>query len=72
VKVIVYGEPDLEQEREIPESGEVDFLLIGKVPLEGLTPEAATEKVKALYEKDYLRDPYLSLTVLPPGISASK
>jgi polysaccharide export outer membrane protein len=72
VKVIVYGEQDLEQERKIPENGEVDFLLIGKVPLAGLTPEAATEKVKALYNKDFLVNPYLRLTVLLPGISASK
>jgi len=72
VKVMVFNEPDLEQEREIPESGEVDFLLIGKVPLAGLTPESATEKIKALYQKDFLRNPYLRLTIVPPGISGSK
>jgi protein involved in polysaccharide export with SLBB domain len=72
VKVTVLQEPDLEQEREIPESGEVDFLLIGKVPLAGLTPEAATEKGKALYDQDFLRNPYLRLTVVRPGVSGAK
>lgn len=72
VQVSVFGEPELSQEVEISENGRVDLPLIGEVSLQGLTLEQASEEVRARYEKDYLREAYVRVTAVRPGISASR
>jgi polysaccharide export outer membrane protein len=63
IRLEVYGEPDLTGNVQILKSGEVSFPLIGSLRISGLSVSAAAEKIRGLYEKDYLIDPKLTLTV---------
>lgn len=63
IRLEVYGEPDLSGNVQILKSGEVSFPLIGSLRISGLSVSAAAEKIRGLYEKDYLIDPKLTLTV---------
>ena len=63
LRMDVFQEPDLAVAVRILKSGEAAFPLIGSVRLAGLTVAEATEKLRALYDADYLVDPKLSLTV---------
>ena len=63
VSLKVYNEPDLTTETRILKSGEVSFPLIGKIILEGLSVTEGIEKIYELYNRDYLVEPKLTLTV---------
>lgn len=63
VRMMVFGEDDLNVQARILKSGEAAFPLIGLVKVGGLTVSAATELVRGMYAKDYLVDPKISLTV---------
>jgi polysaccharide export outer membrane protein len=63
IKLDVYEEPDLSKSVRILKSGEASFPLIGEVKLSGLSVADAVAKVRALYAKDYLVDPKMTLTV---------
>jgi len=63
VRIEVYGESDLSSDVPILKSGEGSFQLIGSVPLAGISVSDAAAKIKALYEKDYLVAPSLTLKV---------
>jgi polysaccharide export outer membrane protein len=63
IRLAVYEEPDLSLQVKILKTGQASFPLIGSVEIGGLTVAAAAEKIRALYAKDYLVDPKLTLTV---------
>lgn len=63
IRLNVYEEPDLSTQVRILKTGEASFPLIGSVEVGGLTVTAAAAEIKALYAKDYLVDPKLTLTV---------
>lgn len=64
VRMTVYGEDELAMEAQIGKSGFVSFPLIGAVKVIGLTVKETEDKLKALYEQDYLVSAQVSLTVL--------
>ncbi|GAA5117614.1 polysaccharide biosynthesis/export family protein [Luteolibacter yonseiensis] len=63
IRLAVYEEPDLSLQVKILKTGQASFPLIGSVDVGGLTVAAAAAKIRALYAKDYLVDPKLTLTV---------
>ena len=63
VKLEVFNEEELTTRTKLLQSGEAVFPLIGSVRLAGLTLKDATEKVTQLYDKDYLVNPKVSLTI---------
>lgn len=63
ISLDVYGEKDLSSQINILKTGQASFPLIGSVKVGGLTVAAAAEMIRALYAKDYLVEPKLSLTV---------
>ncbi len=64
ISVSVFQEPDLEAKAKLSEDGSVVLPLIGSVMLGGKTLKKATEEVTALYKKDYLVDPLVTIFVL--------
>jgi polysaccharide export outer membrane protein len=63
VKLSVFQEPNLDCECALSKSGEASFPLIGSVQLSGRTVRAAEKMVEELYNKDYLVNPRVSLTL---------
>ena len=63
IRLEVYQEPELTVNSRILKSGEVVFVLLGPVKIAGLTVAKANEKIRELYDKDYIVDPKVSLTV---------
>lgn len=63
IRLEVYEEPDLSCSVRILKTGEVSFPLIGPVTISGLSVNAAADRIRSLYAKDYLVDPKLTLTV---------
>ena len=55
--------PNLSQNYTIEKNGEIDFPLIGRVNVQGETPEDLAEKLAALYEKDYLVNPSVTVSI---------
>ena len=64
ISVSVFQEPDLEAKAKLSEDGSVVLPLIGSVVLGGKTLKKATEEVTALYKKDYLVDPLVTIFVI--------
>jgi polysaccharide export outer membrane protein len=64
ISVSVFQEPDLEAKARLTEDGSVVLPLIGSVTLGGKTLRKATEEVTALYKKDYLVDPQVTIFVI--------
>lgn len=64
VKVEVFQEPDMLREVRIAQDGSVTLPLISKVDLKGKTVEQAQDRIRLLYDKDYLVNPQINLTVL--------
>jgi len=54
ISMTVYREPDMDTQSMIGKSGTVSFPLLGAVEIKGLTVVEAENKLKQLYEKDYL------------------
>jgi polysaccharide export outer membrane protein len=63
LRMEVFQEPELATTVRILKSGEAGFPLIGSVKLAGLTVAEATDKLRALYDADYLVEPKVNLTV---------
>jgi polysaccharide export outer membrane protein len=63
IRIEVYNEPELNTTAKILKSGEVVLQFIGPVKVAGLTVSKANETIHALYAKDYLVDPKLTVTV---------
>ena len=64
IVVSVYQEPDLETKARIAEDGNIVLPLIGSVKVSGGSVKQAVESITALYKKDYLVNPVVTLTVL--------
>ncbi len=63
VQLNVFNEPALEAERTISSSGEVSLYLIGSVRIAGKSIGDAEEMIRGLYDKDYLVNPKVTLTI---------
>ncbi len=63
IEVQVYGLEDLKREVRVNSRGMISLPLIGPVSLSGLTSQEAEELIKSKYEKDYLRNPQVSLFI---------
>ncbi len=55
IEVRVYGEEDLTGEYQVESDGTINFPLIGSVPVAGLTPTSASQRIAAMLENGYLR-----------------
>lgn len=64
VKTSVYGNPDLQTETRVNDSGSMSFPLLGQVMVAGLTVPAAEKKIAGLLESGgFLRKPQVTLIV---------
>jgi polysaccharide export outer membrane protein len=64
IKVEVYKEEDLRRETRVDEDGTVKLPLIDSVMVAGRTIASARDLVKQLYEKDYLRNADVAITLI--------
>jgi len=64
IRVQVFQEPDLEREVRITQEHTITLPLIGRVSVKGRTVRQAEESIRSLYDKDYLVNPQINLTVL--------
>jgi polysaccharide export outer membrane protein len=63
IAVTVYQEDDLTTKTIIDKNGMVMLPLLGQVPIGGMTIGEATERIRWLYNKDYLVNPQVNLIV---------
>ena len=63
LEIQVYGIDGLKREVRVNSRGSVSMALIGPVTLGGLTAQEAEELLTAKYEKDYLRNPQISVFI---------
>lgn len=65
LRVNVFQEEDINKQGEVTISQEssITLPLIGTVSLKGLTARQAEDKIRALYDKDYLVNPQVTVTV---------
>ena len=64
VQVVVFQEPDLERKVRLSEESKLTLPLIGTVDLKGMTIRKAQDLIRDLYNKDYLVDPQINITVM--------
>lgn len=64
IRMIVFQEPDLTTESKIGKSGYVSFPLIGNVKVSGKGLKEAEQEIKELYQKDYLVNAQVNLSIL--------
>jgi polysaccharide export outer membrane protein len=64
IKIEVYKEEDLKRETRIDQDGTIKLPLIESVRVAGKTIASAREMVKALYEKDYLVNADVAITLV--------
>ena len=64
IKVQVFEEEGLNREVRISQESTVNLPLIGSVDVSGNTARQAEEKIRALYERDYLVHPQVNLIVV--------
>ncbi len=63
VALRVFNEPDLDTDTRILKTGEISIPLLGSVRIEGMTVDAATDRIYELYNADYLVEPKLTLSI---------
>lgn len=63
LRIAVFRHPDLDLEVRIPQDGAIGYPLIGTVRAAGVTPAALQETIRARLEKDFLREPSVTVTV---------
>jgi len=63
LKIMVYGEPDLERTVRVSRHGYITFPLIGEVKVDGLTAAQVEEKLEELLGRDYLVNPQVSVFI---------
>ena len=63
VALRVFNEPDLDTDTRILKTGEISIPLLGSVRIEGMTVDAATDRIYQLYNADYLVEPKLTLSI---------
>lgn len=64
VQVEVFQEEDLYKEVRVAADGTVVLPLIGRVEIAGLTVPEAQERIRKLYDENYLVDPQINLLVI--------
>jgi polysaccharide export outer membrane protein len=64
IRVLIFQEPDLLREVRITQEYTITLPLIGTIDLRGRTVRQAEEIIRGLYDKDYLVNPQVNLTVL--------
>ncbi len=64
IRVLIFQEPDLLREVRITQEFTITLPLIGTIDLRGRTVRQAEEIIRSLYDKDYLVNPQVNLTVL--------
>ena len=64
IAVSVYQEPDLATNARIAEDGTVVLPLLGTVKVAGMSVKEASSTITALYNKDYLVDPVVTISVV--------
>src|SRR3569623_1763010 len=64
IKVQVYQEPELERELRVSSGRTVVLPLIGTVDLKNRTVNEAEQLITELYDKDYLVNPQINITVM--------
>ena len=64
IQIRVFQEPDMDREVRVSRENVVALPLIGKVRVEGMTIRDAEAHIRELYDRDYLVNPQINLTVL--------
>lgn len=64
IRVLIFQEPDLLREVRITQECTITLPLIGTIDLRGRTVRQAEEIIRSLYDRDYLVNPQVNLTVL--------
>jgi len=63
LQVSVWRNPDLDTEIEVDQDGYVSLPLLGKVKAAGLTAGGLEEELTRLWGGDYLKDPYVRVSI---------
>ncbi|MEY3897736.1 MAG: hypothetical protein RLZZ214_3257, partial [Verrucomicrobiota bacterium] len=63
IRLAVFNEPALSSQTRVLQTGEAMFPLIGPVKIAGLSMTDSIEKIRALYDADYVVEPKVTLTV---------
>lgn len=64
IRILVFQEPDLERQVRISQEYTVNLPLIGQIDLSGKSVRQAEELIRSLYDRDYLRNPQITITVI--------
>lgn len=64
IRVLIFQEPDLLREVRITQEYTINLPMIGTIDLRGRTVRQAEEIIRSLYDRDYLVNPQVNLTVL--------
>lgn len=64
IRVMIFQEPDLLREVRLTQEYTITLPLIGTIEIRDRTVRQAEEIIRALYDKDYLVNPQVNLTVL--------
>ncbi len=64
IRVLIFQEPDLLREVRITQENTINLPLIGTIDLKGRTVRQTEEIIRSLYDRDYLVNPQVNLTVL--------
>jgi polysaccharide export outer membrane protein len=64
IRIVIFQEPDLEREVRMSAEGKISLPLINEVDLKGKTIAQAQQIIHDRYDKDYLVNPQINLTVL--------
>ncbi len=64
IRVLIFQEPDLLREVRITQEYTINLPMIGTIDLRGHTVRQAEEIIRSLYDRDYLVNPQVNLTVL--------
>jgi len=64
VRVQVFQEPDLDRELRVSQDGQIALPMIGQVEVKNRTLSAVEKNVRELYDRDYLVNPQVNITVL--------
>lgn len=64
IRVIVFQEADLQRDVRITQEGSVSLPLIGTIELKNKSVHQAEDTIRQLYDRDFLVNPQISITVL--------
>jgi polysaccharide export outer membrane protein len=64
VKIQVFQEPDLDRELRVSQDGQIALPMIGSIEVKNRTLSVVEKTVRELYDRDYLVNPQVNITVL--------